>query len=83
MIQQAGYRLKGGNMPFGLHWPEIVIILVIVLIIFGVGKLPQIGGAIGKSIKEFRKAKTEPDDGDKPTTDNTAQSSEPDNKGKS
>ena len=34
---------------------EIGIILVIILIIFGVGKLPQVGGAIGKSIKEFRK----------------------------
>ena len=39
-----------------LGWPEIVIILVVVLIIFGVGKLPQIGGAIGKSIREFRKS---------------------------
>jgi sec-independent protein translocase protein TatA len=38
-------------------WPEAVIILVIVLIIFGAGKLPQIGGALGKSIREFRKAK--------------------------
>jgi sec-independent protein translocase protein TatA len=53
-------------MPFRLGWPEIVIILVIVLIIFGVGKLPQIGGAIGKSLKEFRKAKnTEEDDSKK------------------
>lgn len=46
-------------MPFGLHWPEIVLILVIILVIFGVGKLPQVGGAIGKSIREFRKARTE------------------------
>ena len=38
-------------------WPEALIILAIVLIIFGVGELPQIGGAIGKSIREFRKAK--------------------------
>ena len=45
-------------MPFGLHWPEIILILVIVLIIFGVGKLPQIGGAVGKSINEFRKARS-------------------------
>ena len=36
---------------------ELVIILVIVLIIFGVGRLPQVGGAIGKGIREFRKAK--------------------------
>jgi len=35
---------------------EIGLIVVIVLIVFGVGKLPQVGGAIGKSIREFRKA---------------------------
>lgn len=56
-------------MPFRLGWPEIVIILVIVLIIFGVGKLPQIGGAIGKSIKEFRKAKSEVENETKEQTD--------------
>ncbi len=36
---------------------EIGLILVLVLIVFGVGKLPQIGGAVGKSIREFRKEK--------------------------
>ena len=35
---------------------EIGLILLIVLIIFGVGKLPQIGGAVGKTIRQFRKA---------------------------
>lgn len=35
---------------------EWAILLVIVLIVFGVGKLPEIGGAIGKSIREFREA---------------------------
>jgi sec-independent protein translocase protein TatA len=35
---------------------EIGIVLVIILIIFGVGKLPSVGGAIGKGIHEFRKA---------------------------
>jgi len=35
---------------------ELIIILVIVLIIFGAGKLADIGGALGKGIKEFRKA---------------------------
>ncbi len=34
---------------------EIGLIIVLVLIIFGVGKLPQVGGAIGKSLREFRK----------------------------
>ena len=37
------------------HWP-LILILVIVLIILGPGKLPQIGGAIGGAIKEFRKS---------------------------
>jgi len=35
-------------------WPEIVLILVIVLIIFGAGKLPGIGKALGESIREFK-----------------------------
>ncbi|MDY6834470.1 MAG: twin-arginine translocase TatA/TatE family subunit [Chloroflexota bacterium] len=34
---------------------EIGLILVIVLIVFGVGRLPQVGGALGKSIREFRR----------------------------
>jgi sec-independent protein translocase protein TatA len=40
------------------HW-WLLLILVIVLIIFGPGKLPQIGGAIGGAIREFRKSTTE------------------------
>ncbi len=39
---------------FGLGPVEMVIILVILVMLFGVGKLPEIGGAIGKTIKEFR-----------------------------
>ena len=35
--------------------PEIILILVMILIVFGVGKLPQVGGAIGKGLREFRK----------------------------
>ena len=41
---------------------ELIIILVIVLIIFGVGRLPEIGGALGKSIREFRNSAKEGDD---------------------
>jgi sec-independent protein translocase protein TatA len=44
---------------FGIGMPELLIILVIVLIIFGAGKLPEIGGAIGRSIKNFKKATRE------------------------
>ena len=36
--------------------PELLIILVIIIIIFGVGRLPEIGGAIGKGIREFRRS---------------------------
>ena len=36
--------------------PELIIILVVILIFFGVGKLPQVGGAIGKGLRAFRKA---------------------------
>ena len=37
---------------------EIALIVVLVLIVFGVGKLPQVGGALGKGIREFRKGKS-------------------------
>jgi sec-independent protein translocase protein TatA len=37
---------------------EVGLILVLVLIVVGVGKLPQVGGALGKGIREFRKAKS-------------------------
>ncbi|MBE0597002.1 MAG: twin-arginine translocase TatA/TatE family subunit [Desulfuromonadales bacterium] len=40
---------------FGLGTTELIIILVLVLIIFGAGKLPEIGGALGKGIRSFRK----------------------------
>lgn len=36
--------------------PELIILLVIVLIVFGAGKLPEVGGAIGRGIREFRAA---------------------------
>ena len=45
---------------FGLGATELVIILVIILIIFGVGKLPEIGKGLGKGIKEFKQASTDP-----------------------
>ena len=59
---------------FGFGMPELIIILVIVLVVFGAGKLPEIGGALGKSIRNFKKAsdgkdeieiKPKSEDGDK------------------
>jgi sec-independent protein translocase protein TatA len=47
---------------FGLGVPELIIIMVIVMIIFGAGKLPEIGGAIGKGIKSFKKSVKEPEE---------------------
>ena len=43
-------------MPFRMGPWEIGLILAIILIVFGVGKLPQVGGAIGKGLRAFRKA---------------------------
>lgn len=47
---------------FGIGMPELIIILVIVLIIFGANKLPEIGGGMGKAIRNFKKATNEPDE---------------------
>ena len=47
-------------MPFGgFHWTYLLILLVIVLIIFGPGKLPELGAGVGRALQEFRKASTE------------------------
>jgi sec-independent protein translocase protein TatA len=44
----------------GIGMPELLVILVIILIIFGAGKLPEIGAGLGKGIKNFKKATTDP-----------------------
>ncbi len=41
---------------FGIGMPELLVILVIILVIFGAGKLPQIGEGLGKGIRNFKKA---------------------------
>ena len=52
-------------MPFRVGPWEIGLILVIILIIFGVGKLPQVGGAVGKGLRAFRKGQSGEDEDDK------------------
>ena len=55
-------------MPFLSHWYVLVIVLAIVLIVYGPGKLPEVGGAIGKAMREFRKASTDLQDDIKRST---------------
>ena len=46
---------------FGLGMPELIVILLIAVLIFGASKLPQIGEGLGKAIQGFRKTMSEPD----------------------
>ena len=41
---------------FGLGTTELILILIIILVLFGAGKLPEIGNSLGKAIKSFKKA---------------------------
>ena len=45
-------------MPFNLGGPELIIILVIILIVFGAGRLPNVMRDVGKGVKEFKRAQT-------------------------
>jgi sec-independent protein translocase protein TatA len=47
---------------FGLGTQELIIVFLIVLVLFGASRLPEIGSGIGKAIKNFKKATSEPDE---------------------
>ncbi len=53
---------------FGLGMPELIIILVIVLVIFGASRLPQLGEGLGKAIRGFKKGISGDNDKDKEAT---------------
>ena len=46
---------------FGLGMPELLVILVIALLVFGAGRLPEIGSSLGKAIKGFKQASEKPE----------------------
>lgn len=47
---------------FGIGMQELLIILVIALVVFGANRLPEIGGGLGRAIRNFKRASSEPDE---------------------
>ncbi len=63
----------------GFGWPELLIVAVIILLLFGAGRLTDVGSSLGKGIREFRKAireeeepKSEPAEGQKKADDQSS-----------
>ncbi|UCE79826.1 MAG: twin-arginine translocase TatA/TatE family subunit [Nitrospiraceae bacterium] len=61
---------------FGLGVQELLIVLVIILVLFGATRLPEIGRGIGQAIKNFKKATSEPDEIDVTPKKNVSQQNE-------
>jgi sec-independent protein translocase protein TatA len=49
------------------HWPELIVLLLVALVIFGPKRLPEIGASLGKGIKEFRKSTSGHEDETEPS----------------
>ncbi|HET9849934.1 MAG TPA: twin-arginine translocase TatA/TatE family subunit [Candidatus Dormibacteraeota bacterium] len=64
-------------MPFFNHWWALLLVLILVLIIWGPGKLPEVGGALGKAMREFRKQSTELTDEIRRSTSTTSETPPP------
>ena len=59
----------------GIGFPELMVILIIIMIIFGAGKLPEIGSAFGRSIKNFKGSMKEAEAEDLPSENNSSEDS--------
>ena len=51
-------------MPFGISWPEILILLLVALLVFGPKRLPEMGRSLGRGLREFKDSVTGRDDRD-------------------
>jgi sec-independent protein translocase protein TatA len=74
--QQVGKTVHSPQQPygrkdhmFGIGMPEMIVILIVALVFFGPGKLPDLGNSIGKAIRGFKKAMEEPDTKPDPNQD--------------
>ncbi|MDJ0511120.1 MAG: twin-arginine translocase TatA/TatE family subunit [Crocosphaera sp.] len=47
---------------FGLGWPEVAIILIVALLIFGTKKIPELGSSLGKTLRGFKEEINKPSD---------------------
>ncbi len=64
----------------GFGWPELIIILVIVLVLFGAKRLPEIGRSLGSGMKEFKDSVKDGDDSDESKENGTTISAGEDSK---
>ncbi|MFL5264759.1 MAG: twin-arginine translocase TatA/TatE family subunit [Anaeromyxobacteraceae bacterium] len=55
-------------MPFGIGLPEVLIFLVVVLLLFGASRVPEIGRSMGKGMREFKDAVSGKDEDDRPAS---------------
>ena len=54
-------------MPFGISVPELLILLVVLLLVFGAKRLPEMGRSLGKGMREFKDSVSGKDDDDEPS----------------
>jgi sec-independent protein translocase protein TatA len=67
-------------LPFGFHPAWLLVLLVVVLVIFGPGKLPELGGAVGRAMRDFQKTVSGARDDEPPTPELASAEAPADNK---